>query len=133
MPKWRNRWNRRRRKRRFDAGLTGDVLTFPYSAATDTGWIGPLDELMAHLEGKGADRGSDGQFLIHGDGYFGIGGDELVLRAGACYQRAGRRCPLIEGSGDRGGAEGDLNGHDSSLPLAHHLEVDLERFFHHDI
>ena len=62
------------------------------------GWFGNNREAMSYLSVVGADRDTEGKFLIYGAPVsVGFDGTELVVPAETEYSVAGRRCNLAAG------------------------------------
>lgn len=64
----------------------------------DDGWIGPLEEMLYYLSLAGADKDTEGRYLIHGQPVvIGIGGAEAVVPGATEYSVDGHRCKLAAG------------------------------------
>jgi hypothetical protein len=63
--------------------------------SSGNGWIGSADELLYFLSVVGADKTPDGNYIITGEPVIsGLGGLEIVVPAGACYLKDGKRVNL---------------------------------------
>lgn len=70
------------------------------------GWMGRMDQLLYYLDVVGADRDESGRPMIWGHVTVGMGGDEVIVEADACYSVDGRKCGLADGLLDTSGGVG---------------------------